>query len=128
MSEEKELILIRGIPGSGKSTFAKLILKKEWFHHETDDFFMLGGFYDFKREQLPFAHRWNIERTEGEMSKGHSGIVSNTLITHKEMKPYISLALKYGYKVSIIKMGTQFVSVHGVPEETIKRMKDEWED
>ena len=51
----KELILVRGIPGSGKSTFAKSL---GGTHFETDKFFMVDGEYKFDGTKIKEAHKW----------------------------------------------------------------------
>jgi len=52
---EKNLYIIRGVPGSGKSTFAKSIAKP-WQIFEADQFFMKHGKYDFDFTKLRLAH------------------------------------------------------------------------
>ena len=66
MQYNKSLILIRGIPGSGKSTFAKSIMKKadgvkrEIF--DADQFFMKSGKYDWNPSKIADAHKDCFER------------------------------------------------------------------
>jgi adenylate kinase family enzyme len=50
---EKIIYLVRGIPGSGKSTFAKSL---GGTHFETDQFFMVDGKYNFDGSKLKEAH------------------------------------------------------------------------
>ncbi len=44
------------------------------------------------------------------------------------MKPYIDLADKYGYTVFVIRCENDFGTVHGVPPDKIKQMKERFED
>jgi hypothetical protein len=44
------------------------------------------------------------------------------------MKPYLQLALEYGYRVVEVTLsGPLFPNIHGVPEETIQKMRERWE-
>lgn len=54
-------------------------------------------------------------------------IVSNTSSRKWEFEKYIALARKYGYKVQVIDVHGEFENVHGVPEETLKKMEERWE-
>ncbi len=45
-----------------------------------------------------------------------------------EMKPYIDMAEKNGYKIQVIHCQGSFKNVHGVPEEKVQQMKDNFED
>ena len=51
----KQLILLRGLPGSGKSTFAKSL---GGIHIEADQYFMQDGEYKFDASQLKHAHNY----------------------------------------------------------------------
>lgn len=56
-------------------------------------------------------------------------IVCNTNTTEREMKPYMDLALQFGYKVFSIIVENRHggVSIHNVPEETLEKMRNRFE-
>ncbi len=124
----KQLFIIRGAPGSGKTTFAHKITP--WVC-EADDYFTNRGTgeYKFNKDKIKEAHTYCQFSVNTLMSLGHTPIaVSNTSIRRWETKAYKLLAEKYGYEVTEIKMLGKFDSEHNVPFETIERMKREWED
>jgi predicted kinase len=114
------LILIRGLPGSGKSTFAKSLNLP---HYEADQFFMVNGVYEFDRTNLGAAHQQCQFDTETALKNGKSVVVSNTFTTIKELRPYFDMASRYGIVPTVITMNGSFKNVHGVPEETLVAMK-----
>jgi len=126
---EKLLILVRGIPGSGKSTIAKLLSLQFGFNHiETDMFFInKKGVYSFEKERLREAHSWCQQKTEKWLNSGNNVIVSNTFVKKWEINIYEQLAKNYGYELFIIEATGNFVNVHGVPKETVDRMKNDFE-
>jgi tRNA uridine 5-carbamoylmethylation protein Kti12 len=133
----KELILLRGLPGSGKSTTAKLLGAggAGYAHFEADMYFMEDGVYKFDPTKIRDAHKWCQNSVEGAMLLNHTTgdnntiIVSNTFTMESELQPYLELAKEYGYRVhSIIlenRHGNQ--SIHSVPSETIQKMKNRFE-
>jgi len=124
MIKKGELILVRGIPGSGKSTFAKLIGGE---HIETDMFFMKNGEYVFDASKLKEAHLWCQTRCRLSMAtKTPKIVISNTFTQDWEMSEYIDLAEKFKYKVHTVIVENRHggIDIHNVPKETITKMKD----
>uniref|UniRef100_A0A8D0DND1 NEDD4-binding protein 2-like 1 n=1 Tax=Salvator merianae TaxID=96440 RepID=A0A8D0DND1_SALMN len=135
----KSLYLLRGLPGSGKSTLARQ-LKSEFptaVILSTDDFFIQDGFYVFDPDALEAAHKWNQKRARKAMKNGKSPvIIDNTNIHAWEMKPYVIMALENNYEVLFREPNTHWKfnvrelarrNSHGVPRETIQRMKEQYE-
>ena len=123
---EKALIILRGIPGCGKSTFAELIVSKEKIC-TADDYHMVDGEYQWKPENVHAAHSWCQNKARGLMECGVSPVViANTSTTEKEFAPYLEFAEEFGYTVFtiIVENRPGGVNTHGVPEETIKKMTD----
>ena len=123
--EDKILIIVRGIPGCGKSTFAKLLTNEEAIC-TADEFMMVDGVYKFRVEKLARAHAKCKEKCEALMSMAQPKIVvANTSTTNRETKPYHDLAVKYGYKVFSIIVENKHggIDEHNVPKETLDKMK-----
>lgn len=124
----KELYLLRGIPGAGKSTLAKSLGGK---HVEADMFHInKEGVYYWRPENVKKAHEWCQTIVGGWMSDSEEKIVvSNTFTQEWEMKPYLEWAGDFGYKVFslIVENRHGGVNCHNVPEENLKKMKDRFE-
>lgn len=123
------LYLIRGVPGSGKSTFAKSLHQAGIVSEvmEADDFFIdAEGKYKFNPSHLYDAHALCQDRTELYLREGFSIAVSNTSTNEKEVESYRKIAEKHNAKfVSIIMENRhEGVNVHNVPEEKIQQMKN----
>lgn len=117
------LVLIRGLPGSGKSTIAKKM--DNFVHLETDMFFMnCDGEYEFDHSMIKKAHEWCQEQTKTFLDMGQNVVVSNTFTQYWEMKPYLNM----GYPVLIKKADGNYKNIHNVPDDVIERMRQRWED
>lgn len=113
------LTIVRGISGSGKTTFAKSL---NIFHVEADMYFMINGVYEWNASELHKAHTWCYNTVQTALEQGMDVVVSNTFTTRKELKSYFDL----GYPTVIYEMTTQFKSVHDVPEEVLDKQKQRW--
>lgn len=123
----KSITLLRGLPGSGKSTFARNIAWPSWPIVSADDFFMKNGKYIFDAKKLHIAHKYSQETVETFMIQGCNKIfVANTFTTEKEMNPYFELAKKYDYEIFSIIVENRHGnnSIHNVPDTTITSMKE----
>ena len=132
----KILTLVRGLPGSGKTTFANFIWN-EYAICEADKFFYNSeGHYLFDASKLREAHKWCIDEVETRMKDNELNpqyypeiVVSNTFTQEWEMEEYFKLAEKYGYLVFTIVVENRHggVNKHGVPEEKLEQMKSRFE-
>jgi len=125
---EKILYIVRGIPGSGKSTFAKTLGGQ---HYEADMFFIDGnGEYKFDGSKIKLAHNWCMIQTQKAMVDDEPKIVvSNTFTQEWEMETYFKLAEENGYKVFTIIVENRHggVNQHGVPEDKIELMRNRFQ-
>jgi predicted kinase len=120
----KELFLLRGLPGAGKSTLAKSI---DGRHAEADQYFMEDGEYKFDASKLKDAHLWCQSIVDSYMRNGFERVtVSNTFTQEWGMDYYFDLAKKYGYRVYslIVENRHGGVNEHGVPTEKIEQMRN----
>ena len=127
MQHNNTLFIIRGIPGSGKSTVAQRLCRA--FHFEADQYFLNEmGEYVFVPEKIADAHKWCQEAVRKAMILNQSDVaVSNTFTRRWEYQSYIDMADEYGYNVQIIECTSYHGSIHNVPQESIDKMRARWE-
>ena len=128
-------IILRGLPGSGKSTIAKLIASiPDFIVCSADDYFIdkATGVYKFDASLLGKAHDGCYRKfceitTEGK----YNVIVDNTNTRRSEFMRYEDMANLAKYQVHIIRVETHLKdqelaarNVHKVPMETITRMRE----
>ena len=136
------LIIMRGCPGSGKSTKAKELVG-EGIIHSTDDVIESQGNYreffaamfeskDFT--PLSRAHSTNLKNAIKSLKEGLSPvIIDNTNIKQNESKAYVKAALELGLSdnnIKFVDIGTNGLpaevlaerNTHGVPLEKIQSL------
>jgi predicted kinase len=130
-----ELVLVRGLPGAGKTTHSKKHFS-HYKHFEADLYFISKktGEYKFDCTKLNAAHKWCQEQTYNSLRNGHDTVVSNTFISAWELDSYLSiitqLLLEHNVEVSlrVVEMKTQYQNIHGVPAEKLEIMRNRWHD
>jgi hypothetical protein len=135
IEKEGDLILLRGLPGSGKSTLGSIILQLPNNNPQevlsADDFFVNNeGEYIFDGTKLKEAHNYCQFRCSERMRQQIVRIVvANTFTEDWEMKPYFDMAERYNYRVHtlIVENRHESKNVHGVPEDKLQKMKNRFE-
>jgi len=132
----KKLYIVRGLPGSGKSTFAEALVGSDFLVCEADKYFMVDGEYKFDGSKLKEAHESCRTLVETYMKDSlvndqfyREIAVSNTFTQEWEMQAYFDLAKQYGYMVFTVIVENRHggVNRHGVPDEALTRMRDRFE-
>jgi len=129
--------MLIGLPGSGKSTRAKEIVKNlnegiDYAVHSTDSYFMINGVYNFDFKKLGYHHRLNQEAFKKSVEAGIACVIcDNTNIRAKDRKDYVLTAQANGYKINYEIVGEfteEFAAIcaerntHDVPLESVLRM------
>lgn len=122
------LVLIRGLPGSGKSTTARRSFPNH-IHIEADQYFIdLHGYYNFNASELTSAHNQCFKRTKHALLYNGDVVVSNTFTTIKEMERYYALREEIpNLEITIWECTGNFGSIHNVPAETLIKMQKRWQ-
>lgn len=131
---EKILYIVRGVPGSGKSTYAAegvAYWSRAGFssaHFEADMWMNKDGEYRFDGTRLAECHKYCQQAVCMAMSGGIERIyVANTFVKKWEADVYMTLAKLWGYRVEVCRMTGSFDNVHGVPRDRIDIMTSNME-
>lgn len=114
---------IRGLPGSGKSTFAKAL---NCFHVETDMFKIKDGEY-LPKSNPSLSKKLVLEMMEMCLKNNIDVAVSNVFANQKSLVLFLELAKKYNATVKIYTMKTQYKTIHNVPAVAYYGFKKNWE-
>lgn len=124
---KKSLVILRGVPGSGKSTFAELLSGGDTdIICCADDFFMQDGEYKWDRTKIGEAHDACKEKCASLIEKAAPLIIiANTNVRAQDFAEYMEMGEKAGYNVFSIVVENRHGghNVHNVPDETIETMK-----
>ena len=116
-----KLVLIRGVPGSGKTTKAKSMTG--YLHLEADMFLEVEGQYVYDQSKVKAAHDWCVTSAKEALLQGKNVVVSNTFVKVWEMQRYVD----HGYPFEVIEMTGSWPNIHGVPQDKIELMKSKIE-
>jgi len=95
------LVIMVGLPGSGKSTFIKKLPNP--IICSADHYFEKSGQYKFDVTKLSEAHSQCMNKAHDNMlMKKPTIVIDNTNLTDKERIPYENMAEKYGYEITYV--------------------------
>jgi predicted kinase len=139
----KKIIIMRGLPGSGKSTRALRHMNSAIVANEmssivsADDYFTHDGLYDFNPSKLRDAHADCFSKFLIALIKGHNLIVvDNTNTQLWEFENYLRVAHIAGYEITIDEAIAKDEAeikvwysrcVHGVPFNKMQQMQQRWQ-
>ena len=121
------LYLIRGLPGSGKSSFAQSLLDKFVVQriYEADQYFVQNGEYQFDPTKLEAAHNQCKRNTWLALQEGMSVAVSNTSCAEWEVETYATIAkeTEANFVSIIVENRHDGKNIHGCPDAKVEQMK-----
>ena len=121
-----KLTIIRGIPGSGKSTYAKshyncLILENDMFHIQ-------DGEYMWDKDSMPEAISWCRRMCRNSLGLGMDVVVANTFTKRSAIEAYREIAEDCCADFEVVRCTGEHGSVHNVPKFVMEGMKRGFED
>jgi predicted kinase len=132
MKTNGSLILLGGLPGSGKTTLAKLLSDSGKFPmFSVDDFFTNEQTneyqFDFKTNHL--AYKQCEENTKLALLANEVKVfVHNTFTLDWELEPYFKLAKDFNYSLHIVTVEKYHhqKNVHEVSDEQLQKMAEKY--
>ncbi|MBK6522857.1 MAG: ATP-binding protein [Bacteroidia bacterium] len=128
---EKALILLRGLPGAGKSTLAKQLSESGKYPVLSIDSYFTNekGEYDFKFDDNHKAYKACEQQTEEALKNNSPKVfIDNTFTLDWEMEPYFKLASKYNYQLHVLTVENYHNSrnIHNVSTEQLQKMAEKY--
>lgn len=120
------LILVRGISGSGKSTFANMLKDTGLVDvvTENDAYRIKDGQYHYDPQDTPTVVRQCYQDTIAALEAGRNVAVANAFIRPEEMDIYLAYAKQHGIKVIRFIMDGYYGNVHDTPLSKLGWMRD----
>ena len=127
-----KLTLIRGVPGSGKSTFAKkyAIANGHIKIVEFDDFWIdKNKTYKFIPEiKMACVEYGRSAVTHELIIEKRPCIITGVFNKLEYIEYFKNLCEMFNIPLEVIKMTGNFQNIHNVPDDVLKTMKEEFED
>jgi len=123
----RNLIILKGVSGAGKSTFANLIAYPCCVCTADDFFVDKQGNYNFNVNQMGLAHKACQAKFDDALKDDviTNIVIANTNTKSSDYKYYVDKAQKAGLNITYIVLENRHGNkdVHNVPEETLERQE-----
>ena len=126
--QNKSLILLRGLPGRGKSTLATLLSEQNKYPILSIDNYFIDtktGEYSFSHLSNHIAYKQCEEKTKIHLQEGSEKVfVDNTFTLEWEMEPYFKMANEFNYRIFVITVENRHrgKNIHNIPFEQVEKM------
>lgn len=121
------LRLMRGVPGSSKSTSAKRMFPGTLLL-ENDMFLISNDQYKWSKERVKVGIDLCTKMTEMALENNSDVVVANTFTKRRFIAAYEKLAMKYGAKFEVYRCTGNYQNVHGLNDEMVTSFKNAMED
>jgi hypothetical protein len=120
-----ECVILRGLPGSGKSTFARRLVDEFGFVQlEADNHFYVNGEYRFDPMRVADAHALVVRDAVAHLRAGRRVVVANTHAQLWEMAGIVGAATLSQHSYCFVNCTGTYTNIHAVPENIISAMKE----
>ena len=124
MKKRPMMIIVRGLPGSGKTTLAQGMFP-HLMRVETDMFFSRKGEYIFTLDLNEKAVKWFNKTVRDFAKTGMDFVVTGVFAAHTErLEKTITTGVDNGYDVYVVTQTADYGNIHNVPKEHLDAMRD----
>ena len=126
------LILVRGLPGSGKTSLAAVLSENGKYPvYSVDDYFTDSetGAYTFVYSENHKAYKNCESNCRQQMEQGTQKIfIDNTFTLEWELEPYFKMASEFNYRVFVITVEHRHEgkNSHQISDEQLKKMAEKY--
>lgn len=129
--EQKSLIILRGLPGSGKTSLAHLLAEEGKYPvFSVDDYFTNEkGEYRFEFDKNHLAYKQCEENVKVAMKSSAGKIILHNVFSIEwEIEPYFKLASEFNYTVFVATVENRHgnKNTHDISDEQLAKMAEKY--
>lgn len=125
---KRNVIILKGVSGAGKSTFANLIAYPACVCCADDYYVDANGNYNWDANKIGEAHNACRKKFDDALKDNviTNIVIANTNVREADYKYYVDQAKKFNLNVFYVVLEKRHDSenVHGVPNESLQRQHD----
>lgn len=127
INQDKTVIIVRGVSGAGKTTFADIVSEPKVVC-TADDYFEQDGKYNFDPTKLSDAHKQSMNKFEKALINPSikNIVVANTNVKPSDYQYYVDKANEARAKIIYVVLEKRHdnPNVHNVPDYVLQRQHD----